>query len=278
MRRVCCAPFATFTFCPDRHVSPLLLSHPSKGWELICMTQCLSHTNKHRTNWLCCATYQLPRQSEQPQRFLFVYGGTARCVSSTRKHIIAYYTSITRSLQWRTGVNDNKQEKRWCNWIIYLYFKGSDYIILPNEARCQVLCLGPSQVCVGPFQGAHRVTAKRRCKSKRMSFVTLCFLQLDLWFYSHYAALNEFFWLEKLRCGGAPEDCSKHECWPCKTVAEVSILFIQQCSTRRMWSPRTTACSVYTLSLSLASRYTLVCALSHVHTMTVQRFSRVFLG
>lgn len=113
MSRLCCAPFATFTFCPDRHVSPLLLSHPSKGCELICMTQRLSHTNKHRTNWLCCATYQLPRQSEQPQRFLFVYGRTARCVSSTRKYITVYYISIMRSLQWRTEVNDNKQLWWW---------------------------------------------------------------------------------------------------------------------------------------------------------------------
>lgn len=113
MSKLCCAPIATFTFCPDRHVSPLLLSHPSKGCELICMTQRLSHTNKHRTNWLCCATYQLPRQSEQPQRFLFVYGRTARCVSSTRKYITVYYISIMRSLQWRTEANDNKQLWWW---------------------------------------------------------------------------------------------------------------------------------------------------------------------
>lgn len=101
MSRVCYAPFATVTFWSDRHVSPLLLSHPSKGCELICMTQHLSHTNKHRTNWLCCTTYQLPHQWKQPQRFLFVYSRTTRCVSSTKKNIV-YYISVMGSLKWRT--------------------------------------------------------------------------------------------------------------------------------------------------------------------------------
>lgn len=189
------------------------------------MTQRLSHTNKHRTNWLCCATYQLPRQSEQPQRFLFVYGGTARCVSSTRTHIIVYYISVTRSLQQRTEVNDNKQQQRWCYWIIYLQLKsmrrhsshaqtyfppswtcvfgGSCFMILLNEAHCKVLCLGTSQACVRPVQGVHMVTANRRCKSTR-TWLVMCFPQLDSWFCSHYAELNEFFWAEKLEVRRSP--------------------------------------------------------------------------
>lgn len=94
MSRLCYVPFATFTFWSDGHVSALLLSHPSKGCELICMTQHLSHTNKHRTNWLFCPTYQLPHQSKQPPRFLFVYSRTTRCVSSTEKNMVYYYGVI----------------------------------------------------------------------------------------------------------------------------------------------------------------------------------------